>query len=385
MGITCALGTGVETVRKALVGSQPGIVTIQGIAGLHKPFLGGQIQRSNAELLQQANCENFPTNTSRTTALALLALQDLLANSNFQALPNSAFLNASSVGGMDVTEIEHLKKDGHQFENYLQHPIGKMTNDICTHFDWPIFRTTISTACSSSANTLMMAGRAIRADKYDRIIAGGTDALSLFTIRGFDSLRIYDEQLCRPFDEQRAGLNLGEGAAYLLLESEDSLKTSGNTPIAELAGWANANDAYHQTASSPEGRGAYDSMTKALKCATLKPEEIDYINAHGTATPNNDMSEAIAMSRIFDSVPAFSSTKAMTGHTLAAAGAIEAIFSSLSIQDSMVWGNLNHVNKMEEPALVPALENTKLPGLRNVLSNSFGFGGNNSTVIIRST
>ena len=221
----------------------------------------------------------------------------------------------------------------------------------------------------------------ISSGRIDRAIAGGSDALSLFTIRGFDSLMIYDDTLCKPFDDTRKGLNLGEGAAYVMLESEDSMKFNNHEPVARLAGWANANDAYHATASSPEGVGAVKAMTEALQRAAISPDHVDYINAHGTATPNNDLTEATAIQQVFQNPPPFSSTKGLTGHTLAAAGALEAVFSIMAMEESTIWGNANFGTPMHDSALRPVLTNTP-SRVTTVLSNSFGFGGNNSTLIL---
>ena len=217
----------------------------------------------------------------------------------------------------------------------------------------------------------------------DRIIVGGTDALTAFTISGFRSLMIFDEDWCRPFDEARKGLNLGEGAGFLVLESEKSLAISGKVPLAQLSGWSNASDAFHQTASSPDGHGAKLSMIEALGVAGISPADIDYINAHGTATPNNDLSESQAIKSIFkDSIPPFSSTKSYTGHTLAASGGIEAVFAILALRNGLLYPNLNFETAIKETGLVPQTKYEDSLNIKHVLSNSFGFGGNNSSIIL---
>jgi 3-oxoacyl-[acyl-carrier-protein] synthase-1 len=229
----------------------------------------------------------------------------------------------------------------------------------------------------------MMGARMIQKGWLDRVIVGGTDSLTSFTISGFRSLMIFDEEWCRPFDETRKGLNLGEGAGFIVLESAASIEKTGKQPIGRLSGWSNASDAYHQTASSPDGEGAILSMQQALDVAQLSPESIDYVNAHGTATPNNDLSESKAFLHIFNGkVPPFSSTKAFTGHTLAASGGIEAVISLLSIQHGMLFPNLNHTQVIAETGLQPVTEVISNVKVNHVLSNSFGFGGNNSTIII---
>ena len=228
----------------------------------------------------------------------------------------------------------------------------------------------------------MLGARFIKSGKLDRVIVGGTDALSKFTINGFKTLMIQSEELCKPFDANRNGLNLGEAAAYLVLESEQIAIKENKPILAYVSGYANANDAFHQTASSHNGEGAFLAMDKALQNASLLPRDINYINAHGTATPNNDLSESVAIKRIFeDKVPDFSSTKAFTGHTLAAAGAVEAVFSVLALQEQVVFPNINFETEIPETGLKPVTE-LKRNQIQNVLSNSFGFGGNCSTLIL---
>jgi 3-oxoacyl-(acyl-carrier-protein) synthase len=242
--------------------------------------------------------------------------------------------------------------------------------------------TTISTACSSAANAIMLGARLIKSGKLDRVIVGGTDALSKFTINGFKTLMIFSDGYNKPFDNERTGLNLGEAAAFLVLESEELVKKENKKVLARVSGYGNANDAFHQTASSENGDGAFLAMEKAFKIAQLKPEQIDYINVHGTATPNNDLSEGRAIVRLFgeNKAPDFSSTKPFTGHTLAAAAAIEAVYSVLAIQNNVVFPNLNFKTPMEEFNLIPQTT-LKHKKIQHVLSNSFGFGGNCSTLI----
>ena len=178
---------------------------------------------------------------------------------------------------------------------------------------------TLSTACSSATNAIITGANMLRCGLADIVVVGGAECLSLFHLNGFNALMILDHQPCRPFDRDRAGLNLGEGAAYLVMETAASAQQRGLKPKFVLSGYANTCDAFHQTASSPEGEGAYLAMTAALKTAGLKPEDIQYINAHGTGTPNNDESESKAILRVFgEHYPPVSSTKSFTGHTTSA-------------------------------------------------------------------
>jgi 3-oxoacyl-[acyl-carrier-protein] synthase-1 len=257
-----------------------------------------------------------------------------------------------------------------------------MTEIVADQLGITDFVTTISTACSSSANAVFYAARLIKNGIIDVAVAGGTDALTKFTLNGFNTLMILDEAYCKPFDEHRRGLNLGEGAGYLVLVSEKVAATLSNKPYCKLSGYANANDAYHQTASSPDGTGSYMAMQGALAKSGLEPADIDYINLHGTGTPNNDSSEGIAIKRLFEpAYPPMSSTKSFTGHTLGASGGIEAVFSALAIKHGIVYPNLRFETQMNELPFIPEREFSKGGNIRNVMSNSFGFGGNCTSLI----
>ena len=191
---------------------------------------------------------------------------------------------------------------------------------------------------------------------------------------------ILDHERCRPFDEHRAGLNLGEGAAYVVLEKDESAAKRGVEKHAYLRGYGNACDAFHQTASSENGEGAYRAMTEALQMAGLHPSDIQYVNAHGTGTPNNDMSESNALKRVFsDTMPLVSSTKSFTGHTTSASGSIEAVICLLAMRHHFVPANLGFTTPMTD-GIVPTQGETDYD-LRNVVCNSFGFGGNDTSLV----
>ena len=262
---------------------------------------------------------------------------------------------------------------------------GEHCERMADHLGIRKYLGTISTACSSSANALMHGAQLIKNNNLTKVICGGTEALSKFTINGFNALMILDKEHCRPFDSTRNGLNLGEGAAYIVLESEAEVSRTKRKPIAELKGYGNANDAFHQTASSPDGAGAFNAMKQALASAGMVPGDIDYINAHGTATENNDLSEGLGIKRLFgDNPPHFSSTKPYTGHTLAAAGSVEAAYCLMAIKQGVIWPNLNYRNIMPELNIEPVTTLIKDIELKNILSNSFGFGGNTSSLLLAS-
>ena len=233
----------------------------------------------------------------------------------------------------------------------------------------------------------MFGSNLIKTGQLDRVVVGGADSVTKFTLNGFNTLMILDKTGCHPFDENRAGLTLGEGAAFLVLESEEIVLKEGKSILAEVSGYGNANDAYHQTASSPEGTGAFMAMSKAIAMSGLQPGDIDYINVHGTGTLNNDLSEGVAMERLFgENVPHFSSTKGYTGHTLGAAGAVEAVISILTLKHRVIFPNLNFSTPMKELRISPVtvIEAQSIASLKihHVLSNSFGFGGNNSAIVL---
>jgi len=293
---------------------------------------------------------------------------------------------ATRFGGMIPTEVcyEEFSKDnsrGH-LRDVITHDCGESTEAIALQLGIKDYVDTISTACSSSANAIMLGAKLIKQGKLDRVIAGGTDALSRFTLNGFNSLMILDKQPCQPFDENRRGLNMGEGAGFIVLESEKNTGLSDKEIFGELTGYANTNDAYHQTASSPDAKGAIMAMSQAMQMAKLSPDQIDYINAHGTGTPNNDLTEETAFNTIFgEHIPPFSSTKGYTGHTLAAAGGIEAVFSLLALKHGLIFPNLRYETMMKEFHFSPVTELMQQVQLKNVISNSFGFGGNNSSLL----
>lgn len=323
---------------------------------------------------------------SRTSLLGIAAATEAWGKNTHLPNVRTGFIGATSVGGMDKTESYYRQVIAGQpadFSLVQTHDSGNTSEKIAKHLGITGYVNTISTACSSAANALMLAARMLQQGHADRMVSGGADPLTGFTINGFQSLMIYDQEWCKPFDENRNGLNLGEGAAYLVLENEKSLAETGNKPLCLLKGWNNAADAYHQTASSPEGKGATLAMQRAIDISGVALKDISYINAHGTGTKNNDLSESVALKNIFgNNLPPFSSTKAFTGHTLAAAGAIEAVFSVLSIIHQAILPGLNYQTIISETGLTPVTEYQSSP-VNAVLSNSFGFGGNNSSLLFK--
>lgn len=386
MGIISAIGNNVEENYQALINGEKGITRVSKIQTIHKDaIMVGEIDFTNHEFEQQLGLSE-DNNYSRTALLGVVAAKEAVKHAGITDINDckTGLISATSVGGMDMTEkyyYDYLTNEATQ--KYIEgHHAGDSTQKIAEQLGIEeSLVTTISTACSSAANAIMMGARLIKSGQLDRVIVGGADCLSKFTINGFKTLMILSDTYNTPFDDNRKGLNLGEAAAFLVLESEAVVKANNREVLAYVKGYGNANDAYHQTASSDHGDGATLAMEKALKVSGLQPTDIDYINAHGTATANNDLSEGRAIIRVFgENVPDFSSTKAFTGHTLAAAGAIEAVYAVLAIQNGVVYPNLNFETQMQEFGITPQLT-LKEKALNTIMSNSFGFGGNCSTVI----
>jgi 3-oxoacyl-[acyl-carrier-protein] synthase-1 len=257
---------------------------------------------------------------------------------------------------------------------------GFSTEIIAKELSITGYQTTINTACSSAANAIMTGARMIKHGLLDRVLVGGTDALSKVMLNGFHALMIVDPEISKAFDNERKGLNLGEGAAFLVLESEKVSNTKNR--ICEISGYGNSNEAFHLTAMSQDGEGAAMAMNNAIVESGLHPADIDYLNAHGTGTLNSDLSEALGIQKVFGNHSVkFSSTKAFTGHTLGSSGALEAVFSILSIQNKLVFPNLNFSQKMNEVDLTPVTQLEKATQIKHVLSNSLGFGGNNTSLL----
>ena len=384
IGIISAIGINLSENFNSLINLKQGVGSIDFVDTIHKnEFPCGEIKLSNNDLAGKLDIK-IDESFSRTALLGMIAAKEALISSGINKSKNLAtgLISANTVGGMDRTEMLYRNINDKNKNFIISHVSGDSTERIADYLGITDYVSTISTACSSSVNSIMTGAEMIKNNLLDSVIAGGTDALSKFTINGFNSLMILDRNQCRPFDNKRNGLNLGEGAAFLVLESEAAVNGREDKIICELGGYANANDAFHQTASSDEGKGAFLSMSNAISMSGLDISDIDYINAHGTGTHNNDSTEATALKKLFgEELPPFSSTKPYTGHTLGAAGVIESVFSILAMKNNIVFPGLNFSEKMEGFDISPVKEIIKNIEIKNVLSNSFGFGGNDSSII----
>jgi len=387
-GIISAIGNNVAENLASLQSGHAGMGPIQWLDTIHRGKLPvAEVSAGNEELAAKAG---LSSQLSRTALLSTIAAKEAWQDAGIGDNKwRTGFISANTVGGMDKTEnfvpaflSDHSKG---RLRDVVHHECGAATEITAAQLGINRYVSTISTACSSSANSIFFGARLIRQNMLDIVVAGGVDALTKFTLNGFNTLMILDSQYCQPFDENRRGLNLGEGAGYVVLVSEKVAASLSGTPVARLAGWCNANDAYHQTASSPEGTGSLLAMKGALAKSGLQAGDIDYINLHGTGTQNNDIAEGTAIKTLFDPhFPSMSSTKSFTGHTLGASGGIEAVFSVLAIRHGLVFPNLRWETQMKELPFKPVTELEKKP-VRHVLSNSFGFGGNCSSLIFSKT
>jgi len=379
--LTTALGTGREATLDALRAERSGLKPGQFLDVELPTWIGEVAALANAAL--PADLADFDCRNNR---LAWLGVQQdgfadaVLAARERWGAHRIAVLLGTSTAGLLETELGYRRRG----------PAGELPEDVryrdrqntysvggfVTHaFDLRGPSWVVSTACSSSAKVYASAARLIAAGLVDAAIVGGVDSLCLTTLYGFNSLELLSSEICRPWDAQRRGLSIGEGAAFALLERDAS------APHGWLLGVGESNDGYHMSTPHPEGAGAIAAMRAALADAKLAPGDIGYVNLHGTATPSNDASEDRAVSAVFGTATPCSSTKGATGHTLGAAGGVEAAICLLALREGLLPAGLNV--QQPDPALtLNYLHRNAQAPLPAALSNSFGFGGTNASLIL---
>jgi len=384
-GIASAIGIGKEETRESLLKGKTGIRKIQYLQTQHHEIPAGEVPFSNAEMAEMLGISEEPRLT-RTALLGRLALREALQEAQLtsEMLHHVHFISATTVGGMDRRELFHAQEENCDKAHAIiaAHHCANCTEMIAEQFGHFASLSTVSTACSSATNAIITGANMLRCGMADIVVVGGAECLTKFHLNGFNTLMILDQQPCKPFDKNRAGLNLGEGAAYLVMESAESVRKRNVKPLCTISGYGNRCDAFHQTASSPDGEGAYEAMKEALEMAGLTPQDIQYINAHGTGTPNNDESESHAIKRVFtEKLPPISSTKSFTGHTTSASGSIEAVICIQALEYQFLPLNLNWQTTMDE-GIIPVTDTRPSTEIKHILSNAFGFGGNDSSLII---
>ncbi|MEO5893301.1 MAG: beta-ketoacyl-[acyl-carrier-protein] synthase family protein [Ferruginibacter sp.] len=383
MGLISAIGNSVAENRVALSGGKCGITTLELFPSKYANLIPcGEIKISNEALRQKFQVTE--PGITRTTLLAIHAFEEAILDGQLTPAQltsfDTALIGSSTVGGMCLTDelYDDAQKSANGSEYISSYECSSVAMHLQKRYQIAGVVNTINTACSSSANAIMYGARLIQNGLAKRAIVGGVDSLAKFTINGFNALHILSPDICRPFDEARKGLNLGEGSAFLVLEREEDI--AGKKIYAELTGYCNSNDAFHASSLSDNGDGPYLAMSGALTKAELLPENIGFVNAHGTGTENNDLVESRAMLRLFKVPPLFASTKSNVGHTLGAAGAIEAVYSILNIYHQEIYPGLNCLIPITETGMLPAGAYQKI-SLQHVMSNSFGFGGNCTSLV----
>ncbi len=380
---TTCLGHGLDAMRAALLAGRSGLKPCD-FETVRLPTWIGEVEGVDDEVLR----EDLAAYDCRNNRLAQLGLrQDGFAEAVAEAAARwgrdrvAVFLGTSTAGILQ-TELAYRRRapdsgllppDFRYAETHNTYSVGAF---VRAWFGLAGPAAVASSACSSSAKVFASAARMIAAGMVDAAVVGGVDSLCLTTLHGFNSLELTSAGACRPFDVARDGISIGEAAAFALVE-----RRSGPLPADAivLLGVGESSDAYHMSSPHPEGRGAQRAMTAALASAGLTPGEIDYINLHGTATPSNDAAEGEAVSELFgDTVPC-SSTKGATGHTLGAAGGVEAVACALALADGFIPGGVNTRDPMPHLDYVLA---SRSAGLVRALSNSFGFGGTNCSLVL---
>jgi len=381
LGIVSAAGFGVEEVWRAVAAGESGL---KPLTLFQSPRYG---QNPTGEIQRDLIALGAPTSASRSDKLGFLAARDAIADAGIdlaKAGDRAGIILGTSVGGSYDSELfltTLIKRGKMRARATRFHECSSTVDLIAEKFGLYGPGMALATACSSSALAIAAAAEMIMAGEADVMLTGGADSLSRMTWGGFHSLLLVDAAGCRPFDATRAGMSHGEGAAILVLESEESAVRRGAKILARLSGWGTSCDAYHATAPHPQGAGATAAMQAALRRGMLEPSAIGYVNAHGTGTRDNDLAEAIALKTVFHNrVPPFSSTKRVFGHALAASGAMEAVVCIEALRRQELPPNPGFSKCDPTIGLEPVTESRHAP-LLHVMSNSFGFGGNNGVLI----
>ena len=391
LGIVSPLGCDVASHWDGVAAGRCGIGEIDLFdASRHRTRLGGQVRGFESRVPAGASGLRH---VSRCDLLALAAADEALSDAG---RPEASYprerigvIVGAGVGGMLLAErfmAAYVRDGSGNPVDLIPYPPNYSTDVLAYFFGLRGERATFATACSSSSMAIGWGFDLVRRGRLDCALVGGADTLCELTYAGFNALRSVDPQPCRPFDEARNGLSLGEGAGFLVLEREDSARARGPAPDLFVLGYAMRSECHHMTAPEPTGKGAAAVMAAALRNTGLAASAIGYINAHGTATPQNDVAEAAAVVRLFDGAgvpaPPTSSTKSQIGHALGAAGALEAVTTACALRRQVLPPTVNH-GRTDPRCPLDVVANTARPAQFSVaLSNSFAFGGNNCTLVL---
>ncbi len=383
-GIVSPLGLGLEETLRSLQMARDCItpVTTFSVEQCRCKTAG----RVPDEFLRGVRARGRRTQRLHRTSHMMIAVLEEALESNREFKPELTVIGTTS-GGMSYGESYYRSLHRHDTARHspgwlANYPPQKPVIDAQEAFGISAPCQVIANACASGSNAIGHAFTCIQSGRYQRVLTGGYDAISELVFVGFDSLQASTSEKCRPFDRDRTGMVLGEGAAVLLLENLDAARARGANILGEIIGYGISTDNHHLTQPDPSGVGARRAMEGALQSAGIRAQEVDYINAHGTATPFNDAAEGKAIGELFGRVP-LSSTKGMMGHTLGAAGAIEAVVCLLALEHQFLPANINFRNGEEDIDLNIVANETRAAPLRTALSNSFGFGGTNASILVR--
>jgi len=380
-GVVSPLGLGLaETLQSLRTGTD--CVTPVMAFSVEKTRCKTAGQISDSRLLEGVNRGRRNRRLHRASYMVIAALDELRSQADgFK--PEMVMVGTTS-GGMTFGErfYRTLGNGGCSAALIANYPPQKQIIDALEKFGIDAPAQVIANACASGTNAIGHGFSAIRAGQYQRVLAGGYDALSELVFVGFDSLQASTPEKCRPFDAKRSGMVLGEGAALVALEELESAQQRGAEILAEIVGYGISTDNHHLTQPNPDGSGPRRAMEQAIGRANLTPERIGYVNAHGTATVFNDAAEGKAIEQMFSDVP-ISSTKSMMGHSLGAAGAIEAIVSLIALRHQFLPPNINFREPDPELRLNIVANEARPAEFDCVLSNSFGFGGTNASIVLR--
>ena len=378
LGAISSLGDDVARLTEALKAAR------SGIAPLARFVPRALSPLPVAEVARIPPGEPLPVTHRLACAAGREALQDAALPSKF-GRDRLAVVLGTTTGGIGHSETWYLQRlAGTRAppELLVHHPAATVGHAVAEAVQASGPCLTLSTACSSGAHALLLGADILRSGQADVVLAGGADSICLLPFLGFNSLRLLAESPCRPFDEARSGLNLGEAGAFVVLEREGHARQRGARVHAHLRGAATTCDAYHMTAPAPDGESVVRAMGLAIERAGFEPRDIAYVNAHGTATVANDVAEARALSTVFGSRPVpVSSTKSQLGHTLGAAGAIEAVVSVLAVRDGFLPPTITTTQPFEGAPEGLVLGVSRPADVPVAMSSSFAFGGTNTVLV----
>ncbi len=390
MGIVCAIGRNAEEVWESIIAGRDGIRSLSSFAGETFPTdIAAEVE---GEIDEPTMRRGESRRLSRSDRLAIKAAREAwaqaISSGDVPGRDRAIVSSGTSTGGLLEGEsyfVQREKKGGRKAppSKVLQQPSSGPSDAVARDLGLSGGVFSNATACASGGAAIGQAGDLLRSGHADLAIAGGTDALCRLTYSGFNVLQAVDTKPCRPFDASRAGISLGEGAGYIVIERWVDAEARGATILAELGGYGASCDAHHPTAPADDGHGAAHAMRLAIREGEIEAKEVDYVNAHGTGTLLNDVAESLAIATAVRGDVPVSSSKSFFGHTLGAAGGLEAVVAILALRRQMAPPTLRFESAGEGCTLDYIPNEARPLSMRNVLSNTFGFGGSNVSLLFK--